>query len=123
MGKTEEERRAASKAYWDENKDEINRRRRERYNQKAKAYEKKLEDNKAYWAKNKDDINRRRRERYKVKQAERKAREEAYREQAKQFLAEVEADKEAMDFMRAVLNGEDPMKLIEARAKHEKEGK
>lgn len=89
----------------------------------GKTKEKIREKNKAYWSANRDEINRRRRERYKVKQAERKAREEAYREQAQQFLAEVEADKEAMDFMRAVLDGEDPMKLIEARAKHEKEGK
>lgn len=118
MGKTEEERRAASKAYWDENKDEINRRRRERYNQKAKAYEKKLEDNKAYWAKNKDDINRRRRERYKVKQAERKAKEQAYMEHKERFLAEVKADSVAMEFMRSVLDGGDPVELIEAWAQH-----
>ena len=85
----------------------------------GKTNEKRLSENRAYWSRHKDDINRRRRERYKVKQAERKAREEAYREQAQQFLAEVEADKEAMDFMRAVLDGEDPMKLIEARAKQE----
>lgn len=89
----------------------------------GKTKEKIREKNKAYWSANRDEINRRRRERYKVKQAERKAREEAYREQAKQFLAEVEADEEATAFMRAVLDGEDPMKLIEARAKHEKEGK
>lgn len=88
----------------------------------GKTKEKIREKNKAYWSANRDEINRRRRERYKVKQAERKAREETYREQAKQFLAEVEADEEATAFMRAVLDGEDPMKLIEARAKHEKEG-
>lgn len=89
----------------------------------GKTKEKIREKNKAYWSANRDEINRRRRERYKIKQAERKAREEAYREQAQQFLAEVEADEEATAFMRAVLDGEDPMKLIEARAKHEKEGK
>lgn len=87
----------------------------------GKTKEKIREKNKAYWSANRDEINRRRRERYKVKQAERKAREEAYREQAQQFLAEVQADKEAMDFMRAVLDGEDPMKLIEARAKRKAE--
>lgn len=89
----------------------------------GKTSEKQKAMNKAYWSANRDEINRRRRERYKVKQAERKAREQAYREQAQQFLAEVEADEEAMAFMRAVLDGEDPMKLIETRSKHEKEGK
>ena len=83
----------------------------------GKTDEKILAENRAYWARNKDDINRRRRERYKVKQAERKAREQAYREQAQQFLAEVEADEEAMAFMRAVLDGGDPVELIEAWAK------
>lgn len=87
----------------------------------GKTKEKIREKNKAYWSANRDEINRRRRERYKVKQAERKAREQAYREQVQQFLAEAKADEEAMDFMRAVLEGEDPMKLIEARAKRKAE--
>lgn len=121
MGKTDEERRAASKAYWDENKDEINRRRRERHRQKAKAYEKKLEDNKAYWDRNRDEINRRRRERYKVKQAELKAKEQAYMEHKERFLAEVQADSAAMEFMSSVLDGGNPRELIEAWAKHKDE--
>lgn len=87
----------------------------------GKTDEKRLAENRAYWARNSEDINRRRRERYKVKQAERKAREQAYREQAQQFLADVEADEEATAFMRAVLDGEDPMKLIEAWAKRKAE--
>lgn len=87
----------------------------------GKTDEKRLAENRAYWARNREDINRRRRERYKVKQAERKAREEAYREQAKQFLAEIQADKEAMDFMRAVLDGGDPVELIETWAKRKAE--
>lgn len=83
----------------------------------GKTDEKIREKNKAYWSANKDDINRRRRERYKVKQAERKAREQAYREHATQFLEAVEADTESMEFMRSVLDGGDPVELIEAWAK------
>lgn len=84
----------------------------------GKTDEKRLAENRAYWARHKDDINRRRRERYKIKKAERKAKEKVYREQAKHFLAEVDADKEAMEFMRGVLNGGDPMTLIEEWAKY-----
>lgn len=89
----------------------------------GKTDEKRLAENRAYWARNSEDINRRRRERYKVKQAERKAKEQAYREHATQFLDTVEADTESMEFMRSVLDGGDPVELIEAWAKHEKEGK
>lgn len=89
----------------------------------GKTDEKILAENRAYWARNKDDINRRRRERYKVKQAERKAREQAYMEHRERFLETVSADSVAMKFMRSVLDGGDPVELIEAWAKHEKEGK
>lgn len=83
----------------------------------GKTDEKILAENRAYWARNKDDINRRRRERYKVKQAERKAKEQAYMEHKERFLAEVKADSTAMEFMRSVLDGGAPVELIEAWAK------
>lgn len=83
----------------------------------GKTDEKTLAINRAYWDRHRDEINRRRRERYKVKQAERKAREEAYREHKERFLAEVKADSTAMEFMRSVLDGGDPVELIEAWAK------
>lgn len=83
----------------------------------GKTDEKILAENRAYWARNKDDINRRRRERYKVKQAELKAKEQAYMEKKARFLETVSADSEAMSFMRSVLDGGDPRELIEAWAK------
>lgn len=87
----------------------------------GKTDEKILAENRAYWARNKDDINRRRRERYKVKQAERKAKEQAYMENKERFLAEVKADSVAMEFMRSVLDGGNPRELIEAWAKRKAE--
>lgn len=83
----------------------------------GKTDEKILAENRAYWARNKDDINRRRRERYKVKQAELKAREQAYMESKERFLETVSADSEAMSFIRSVLDGGDPRELIEAWAR------
>lgn len=80
----------------------------------GKTDEKIREKNKTYWDRHKDEINRRRRERYKVKQAERKAKEQAYMENKERFLAEVQADSVAMEFMRSVLDGGDPVELIEA---------
>lgn len=84
----------------------------------GKTDEKTLATNRAYWDRHKDDINRRRRERYKVKQAERKAKEQACMEHKERFLETVEADEEAMDFMRSVLNDGDPVELIEVWAKN-----
>lgn len=39
-------------------------------------------------------------------------------EHKERFLAEVKADSTAMEFMRSVLDGGDPVELIEAWAKH-----
>ena len=83
----------------------------------GKTAEKIREKNKAYWSANRDEINRRRRERYKVKQAELKAKEQAYMEKKARFLAEVQADSAAMEFMSSVLDGGNPRELIEAWAK------
>lgn len=83
----------------------------------GKTDEKIREKNKSYWDRHKDEINRRRREQYKIKQAERKAKEQAYMEKKARFLAEVQADSAAMEFMRSVLDGGDPRELIEAWAK------
>lgn len=87
----------------------------------GKTDEKILAGNRAYWARNKDDINRRRRERYKVKQAERKAKEQAYMEHKERFLSEVKAHSVTMDFLRSVLDGGNPRELIEAWAKEHSE--
>lgn len=87
----------------------------------GKTGEKTLATNRAYWDRHKEDINRRRRERYKVKQAERKAKEQAYIEHKEWFLAEVKADSVAMEFMRSVLDGGEPVELIEAWAKEHDE--
>lgn len=83
----------------------------------GKTDEKTLATNRAYWDRHKEEINRRRRERYKVKQAELKAKEQDYMESKERFLETVSADSEAMEFMRSVLDGGDPIELIEAWAK------
>ena len=84
----------------------------------GKTDEKTLAINRAYWDRHRDEINRRSRERYKARQAERKAKEQAYMENKERFLAEVQADSVAMEFMRSVMDGGDPKELIEAWAKH-----
>lgn len=78
----------------------------------GKTDEKILAENRAYWARNKDDINRRRRERYKVKQAERKAREKLYQEQAEAFLNDIEADTDMQNALRDILGGKNPRNVV-----------
>lgn len=87
----------------------------------GKSAEKIREKNKAYWSANKDDINRRRRERYKVKQAERKAREKLYQEQAEAFLSDIEADKDVQNALRDILGGKNPRDVIAEYAKRKVE--
>lgn len=75
----------------------------------------------AYWAEHREEIAVKRKAKREKDKAERKAKEQAHRKRAKQFLGTVSADSEAMDFMRSVLDGGDPVKLIEAWEKHRNE--
>lgn len=75
----------------------------------------------AYWAEHKDEIAEKRKVKRKKDKAERKAKEQAHKKRASLFLAEVKADSVSMDFMRSVLDGGDPVKLIEAWEKHRNE--
>ena len=75
----------------------------------------------AYWAEHREEIAAKRKAKREKDKAERKAKEQAHRKRAALFLAEVRSDSAAMDFMRSVLDGGDPVKLIEAWEKHRNE--
>lgn len=75
----------------------------------------------AYWAEHREEIALKRKIKREKDKAERKAKEQAHRKRAALFLETVSADSEAMDFMRSVLDGGDPVKLIEAWEKHRNE--
>lgn len=85
------------------------------------AAERQRERCRNYWAAHREEIAAKRKIKREKEKAERKAKEQAHRKRAALFLAEVKADSEAMDFMRSVLDGSDPVKLIEAWEKHRNE--
>ena len=74
-----------------------------------------------YWAAHREEIAVKRKAKREKDKAERKAKEQANRKRAALFLEAVSADSAAMDFMRSVLDGGDPVKLIEAWEKHRNE--
>ena len=85
------------------------------------AAERQRERCRNYWAAHREEIAAKRKIKREKEKAERKAKEQAHRKRAALFLAEVKADSEAMDFMRSVLDGGAPVKLIEAWEKHRNE--
>lgn len=85
------------------------------------AAERQRERCRNYWAAHREEIAVKRKAKREKDKAERKAKEQANRKRAALFLETVSADSEAMDFMRSVLDGGDPVKLIEAWEKHRNE--
>lgn len=85
------------------------------------AAERQRERCRVYWAAHREEIAAKRKAKREKDKAERKAKEQANRERAALFLETVSADSESMDFMRSVLDGGDPVKLIEAWEKHRNE--
>lgn len=85
------------------------------------AAERQRERCRNYWAAHREEIAAKRKAKREKDKAERKAKEQAHRKRAALFLEAVSADSAAMDFMRSVLDGGDPVKLIEAWEKHRNE--
>lgn len=85
------------------------------------AAERQRERCRKYWAEHREEIALKRKAKRKKDKAERKAKEQANRKRAALFLETVSAESAAMDFMRSVLDGGDPVKLIEAWEKHRNE--
>lgn len=75
------------------------------------------ERNRKYWEEHREEIALKRKAKREQAKAEKEAREKLYQEQAEAFLNDIQADEEAMVFIRAVLDGGDPRELIEAWAK------
>ena len=85
------------------------------------AAERQRERCRKYWAAHREEIAVKRKAKREKDKAELEAREQAHRKRAGLFLAEVQADSTAMDFMRSVLDGKDPVRLIEAWEKQRNE--
>ena len=85
------------------------------------AAERQRERCRNYWAAHREEIAVKRKAKREKDKAERKAKEQAHRKRAALFLGTVAADSETMEVLRSVLDGGDPVKLIEAWEKHRNE--
>lgn len=94
------------------------------------------ERNKKYWEEHREEIAAKRKAKREQAKAEKQAREKQYQEQASEFLEDIKADEEIQRALKAILEGQDPRKVLterakrkaekelnEAQAKHDKEGK
>lgn len=75
------------------------------------------ERNRKYWEEHREEIALKRKAKREQAKAEKQAREKLYQEQVETFMRDIQADEEAMVFIRAILDGGNPRELIEAWAK------
>lgn len=79
------------------------------------------ERNRAYWEAHREEIATKRKIKREQAKAEKQAREKQYQEQAKQFLAEVEADEDVQNALRAILEGQNVREVLTEYAKRKAE--
>lgn len=79
------------------------------------------ERNRAYWEAHREEIAMKRKIKREQAKAEKQAREKQYQEQAKQFLAEVEADEDVQNALRAILEGQNVREVLTEYAKRKAE--
>lgn len=75
----------------------------------------------AYWAEHREEIAAKRKIKREKDKAEKHAREKHYQEQAKQFLAEVQADEDVQNVLRAILEGQDVREVLTEYAQRKAE--
>lgn len=79
------------------------------------------ERNRVYWEAHREEIALKRKIKREQAKAEKQARAKQYQEQATQFLAEVEADEDVQNALRAILDGQDVMEVLTEYAKRKAE--
>lgn len=79
------------------------------------------ERNRLYWEAHREEIAMKRKIKREQAKAEKQAREKQYQEQAKQFLAEVEADEDVKNALRAILEGQNVREVLTEYAKRKAE--
>ena len=79
------------------------------------------ERNRLYWEAHREEIALKRKAKREQAKAEKQARAKLYQEQAKQFLAEVEADEDVQNAIRAILEGQDVREVLTEYAKRKAE--